>query len=140
MKSEGWYDHHLGSGLLSYHALSEECKSKSKLIVGPWDHWFDVPVQGHIGRNYDNNDLIRSFKWFYDLQIGKKETETGVSTYVIGGDYWIDRPDYNVENQEYREFPFQVESGIDVLSPQKTIPGNQNVLSYSYDPENPVPS
>jgi len=138
--SEGWYDHHLGSGLLSYHALSEECKKKTKLIVGAWDHWFDVPVKGHIGENYDNNDLIRSFKWFYDLQVRNKEADSGISTYVIGGDYWIDRSEYNLGNQEYQEFSFQVEGGENILIPKEKSPGNENVLSYLYDPDNPVPS
>ncbi len=138
--SEGWYDHHLGSGLLSYHALSDECRKKSKLVVGPWDHWFDVPIQGHIGKNYENNDLIRSFKWFYDLQVKKDNHDTGVSSYVIGGDYWIDQADYNLENQEILELYFNMEKERKELTPMITSLEKNHTFSFQYNPDDPVPS
>ena len=93
MISEGWYDHHLASGLKTYHALSEDSKAKSTLVIGPWDHWFDVPIEGHVGHYYENNDLIRAYEWFRKILVCH-ETETKcVKMYVIGGDYWIERKD-----------------------------------------------
>lgn len=137
--SEGWYDHHLGSGIETYKALSDECKAKSEFIIGAWDHWFDVPVEGHIGHHYDNDDLLRAFKWFHDILVEQKEAEGRISRYVIGGDYWIERKQYAVQEQKNVKFYLTCKSGSKLLVTDINDV-EKGCTTYQYDPENPVPS
>lgn len=83
---EGWYDHHLGSAIETYRRLSDECKKKSRFLIGAWDHNFNVAVEGHQGEHFENDDILRAFYWFYQLLVEEKEPQGSVDTYIIGDD------------------------------------------------------
>ena len=46
---EGWYDHHLASAIETYKSLSNECKAKSRFLIGAWEHGFHVKLQDKEG-------------------------------------------------------------------------------------------
>lgn len=137
--SEGWYDHHLGSGIETYKALSDECKGKSEFLIGAWDHWFDVPIEGHTGRHYDNDDLLRAFKWFKEILVDGKKPQGKISDYVIGGDYWTERKKYDIPDQNNIKFYLTCKAECNLLVTDiKDV--KKGYASYKYNPENPVPS
>lgn len=51
---DGWFDHHLDGLVKGYLNLSEEVKSKSRLVIGAWDHMGNSP--GEL--EYPNNRIM----------------------------------------------------------------------------------
>lgn len=135
--SEGWYDHHLGSAIETYQALSDECKAQSEFIIGPWDHWFDVRLDGRHGKNYDNDDLMRAFKWFYGVLVEEQKPKGRISNYVIESDYWTERNTYEIPEQKKTRFYLSNIEGKKALV-KELGQVKEGRVKYSYDPENPI--
>ncbi len=131
---EGWYDHHLGSAIETYRRLSDECKKKSRFLIGAWDHNFNVAVKGHQGEHFENDDVLRAFYWFYQLLVEEKEPQGSVDTYIIGDDSWFCRADYDIEEQE--EFKVWLGKGRTLTD----RPQEEGTVEFTFCPENPVPS
>ncbi len=97
---EGWYDHHLASAIETYKSLSNECKAKSRFLIGAWEHGFHVKLQDKEGTHFENDDILRTFSWFWDFLVEKKEPESQIDYYVIGDDSWYTRKNFEIENQK----------------------------------------
>ncbi|MDO5422703.1 MAG: CocE/NonD family hydrolase [Eubacteriales bacterium] len=129
---DGWYDHHLGSAIVSYDSLSEESKAHSVLQIGPWNHGYIPVIPFEDTKNLEDDALDSVFQWFYETLVKEKKPEGAVREYVIGEDRWIEKKE-RAQCTETRSFYF----GNGTLDAQ---PGQDGTLSYEYDPENPVPS
>ncbi len=137
---EGWYDHHLGSAIETWKSLSDECKKHSKFLVGDWDHGFNVADENHIrtGKDFRNDDILRTFNWMYDILVDGKEPEGSVDTYIIGDDMWYSRPEYEISGQKEKRFFLNVnESGRGISAAPSP---DEAVVEYAYDPEDPTPT
>ncbi len=131
---EGWYDHHLGSAIETYLALSEETKKKSVLQIGAWDHSYNVKVDAYkeVGEHFENNDDLRVFRWFWNILKEKKTPEGMVSSYVIGEDRWFENKECRLEGDTSERMYL----GNGTL--HRACPESGGVLQYDYDPRNPV--
>lgn len=153
---EGWYDHHLGSAIETYKALSKECREKSRFFIGAWEHGFNLKLDGHTdGKNFENNDNIRAFEWFYRILV-KNETPKGkIDTYIIGDDRWYSREKYDIDNQKKLKLYLGKSAGDKMLSDiggvgtsgfnqanvmglYRENPEIECTAGYIYNPENPV--
>ena len=140
---EGWYDHHLGSALVTYDRLSKKCKEMSHLIIGPWNHWFETALESDDGKNhgYGGNELIRSFTWFHDILVKKNIPQGQISEYIIKGDNWIESsPKENIASYEQRQFAKYFLSASEenqclVDKVDSIIDGERG---YMYDPNDPI--
>ena len=137
---EGWFDHHLGSAIETYKALPEETKKRSKFMVGAWNHNFDVCVNGYkdTGKNFESDDILRTFDWMWDILVEGKEPKGSIETYIIGDDSWYSRPDYEIPDQEEKKFYLTAGAEGRGLSENDQTPAAE--ADYVYDPENPVPT
>lgn len=134
---EGWYDHHLASAIETYRSLSEECKAKSKFLIGAWDHGFYVKLQDRKGEHFENSDILRAFYWFRDLLVEEKTPDPSIDYYIIGDDSWYGREKFEIENQ--KELRLYIgNSGIGNYSLKTENDRHANVLGWKFDPENPV--
>lgn len=134
--SEGWYDHHLGSGIETYKALSEECRARSEFWIGPWSHWFSVPLEGDEGRDYRCCDLIRAYEWFDRLLVKEEEPAGRVIRYIPRGDCWIESRGFEIPGGTDAEFHLSGDAVAGLVSdPERREPGERG---YLYDPGNPV--
>jgi hypothetical protein len=131
--SEGWYDHHLGSAIESYKQLSEVSRAKSEFIIGPWNHFFEAPLEDDNGKDYACNDTLRALEWFRRILIDEEIPKGRVAQYVIKGDYWTERESLNPQGQEQVKL-YLSEGGL-VLDSERIRPGQR---SYTYDPKNPI--
>lgn len=131
---EGWYDHHLGSALLTWQALSEETKRRSVLEIGPVDHNGTPVLFGHPGAvNAGYNMERRAIEWFAETLARDSRPRPGARLYAIGADEWRFYPSYPIETD-----------GTRILylfgSRLADTPGENGFREYVYDPENPVPT
>lgn len=161
---EGWYDHHLGSAIETYKALSEECREKSRFFIGAWEHGFNLKLEGHTdGKKFKNNDNVRAFEWFYRILV-KNETPKGqIDTYIIGHNRWYSREKYDIDSQKNLKLYlgksagnnseqncngkkcFGAEAGKlsgfgqkNVMGLYREKPETAQKAVYVYEPENPV--
>ncbi len=134
---EGWYDHHLASAIETYKSLPEECRAKSRFLIGAWNHGFYVKLQDRSGSHYENDDILRAFDWFQELLVEGRTPQREIDYYIIGDDRWYKRERFELERQkELRLHIGAPENGIYALSAQKEA--QSQVLGWEYDPENPV--
>lgn len=149
----GWYDIFTQGtidGFIGYqHFAGPGARGKSKLIMGPWTHAGVVTTkQGNL--TYPKNSLDNfSHRLFW--QMVDEYTMNGATTfdqwpavtyYVMGdvndsnapGNEWRYANDWPIPFIE-RAWYFQADGTL-----QTTLPGGSNPLSYTYDPEHPVPT
>ena len=134
---EGWYDHHLASAIETWKSLSEECRSKSRFLIGAWDHGFHVKLQDLQGEHFENDDILRAFYWFQDFLVEEKKPEPSVDSYIIGADRWFRREKFEIEGQkERRLFIGECQGNGYSLKQENDV--QSSMLSWKYDPETPV--
>lgn len=138
---EGWYDHHLGSALRSWEALSAESKKNSILRIGAWNHGFRPCVEGSANENLENSDVKSAFAWFDAILRRGEQPEGRVLTYRINADNWQSVPAYPFEMKSERIFYLDAGGFNDQAYTLRDEPANEDAtVKYSYDPVNPVPS
>ncbi len=128
---EGWYDHHLGSALETFNTLSEQSKNKSTLIVGPWNHFFGIPIKNMDCTNGESKDISNAFDWFYNILVSNVEPKQKIEYYMIGEDAWL----LDTKSDKVKTLFLGKNEDLNI-SPNKF--DNEDFSSYKYDPENPI--
>lgn len=129
---EGWYDHHLGSALISYDALNPEIKEHCVLQIGPWNHGYQPVIPFAPTENLADDAQEAAYRWFRETLIEEKLPEGKILEYVIGEDAWMEKKERG-EEKESRTFYF----GDGTLT---GAPGADGSRGFVYDPDDPVPS
>ncbi len=133
----GWYDHHLGSTVRGYRALSPEAAAHSVLRIGGWNHSFENCIPGKPAVHLENSDTASAFDWFTRI-LKRGELPRGeVLLYNIGADRW-DRFD-RMPGAGERTLQFFLR-GADRALAGSPAPAEDLPVRYRYDPEHPVPS
>lgn len=133
---EGWYDHHLGSALNTYEALSEESKQYATLHIGAWNHSFQPCLEGHIANNIQNQDTWNSLQWFDETLKKKKRPKGKVRTYVIGSDEWKEWGSFPIAVNCWETLYLSAKEGN--CSLEKCTCDEKQEVAYVYDPNHPV--
>ncbi|MBQ6394914.1 MAG: CocE/NonD family hydrolase [Atopobiaceae bacterium] len=141
---EAWFDHHFGSAMHTYEALSEESKAHSTLLVGCWEHNFMPCLEGHPQEHIDNNDCERAIVWFQDILMEGMTPERRIRFYTIGEDTWKDYGCYPMPDAGELRLYLTDETCPDGFGSSRKLsseaPASASELVYDYDPLDPVPS
>ena len=132
----GWYDHHLGSMLLTWSALSEESRRHSTLRIGAWNHDFQPCTPGQKTEHLQNSDIASAFSWFTAVLKEHRLPAMQVRTYQIGADRWQSHPGFPFPSGQALEL-FLSADGALALSAEEAVPG---VRRFVFDPQDPVRS
>ena len=136
---EGWYDHHLGSALVTYELLKEEVKNHSILEIGPWNHAYGNAIPTENTENANINELQEAIAWFKKILVEAVLPEGCIREYVIGSDKWMEKKKRTECGTEKKYLYL----AVDEKSGKKFIDDklwNNSCVTYLYDPENPVMS
>jgi len=136
--AEGWYDHHLGSAIETYCALSDDVRKKSAFLIGAWNHIFQPKLEGHSGVNFETSEDIRALDWFFDILVDEKEPQAQVKAYIIGDDSWHLRSSYQIKPLSEKRLHIADKNSLGVYCLTDTAAGRAGFASYTYDPNNPV--
>lgn len=131
----GHFDHHMEGTLLGYEMLSDEVKSRSRLIVGGWDHDFKTTpkLEGIVNDKQVKIEDDR-FNWLHTLLVEGRVPEHEVKVYAIGADKWLDLEEWpSASSKTLTWYAGTEESGL-ALKPSK----KKGEWSYEYDPSDPV--
>lgn len=131
---ESWYDHHFGSAMNTWKALSEETKLHSWLDIGCWNHMSSECIEWGEQKNLENGDVKRLLEWF-DLILKKKEKpRKRVRTYVMREDRWSEWENWSITSNKTKKYFLNSGRRLD------TLPGDNGEISFEYDPQNPCPT
>lgn len=133
---EGWYDHHLGSALVSYADLSPESRAHSVLKIGPWNHGYQPVISHQCIENLVDDSVQAPLSWFTEVLMEKKLPEQAVYTYVIGEDRWQKSDSFPLKISGFKEY--FLSCGDCSLS--ETASADEASVTYTYDPNDPVPA
>ena len=137
----GQFDHHEEGTVLGYERLRPEIKARSRLILGSWNHSFQVTPTHVPTTNAMEFDInADQFEWFYSLLVKKEEPRGEVRVYNIEADEWVNLDSWPIETASDRTMYLSSETAGDrwnVLA-LKTSEPKASSVSYVYDPENPV--
>lgn len=138
---EGWYDHHLGSAIETYRALSDEARAHTTFRIGPWDHNFNFALEGRTGKNADADEALRCFNWFYGILVKGEAPEGKILSYVCGDDSWHCRPAWHIPEQGGFTLHLAAGDGAGaVLRLSERPPGTAGMARFTYDPDDPAPT
>jgi len=138
----GQFDHHEEGTLLGYERLNPAVKENSRLILGSWNHSFQVtPTHVPTTNAMDFSIMTDQFKWFYSLLVENIVPQGEIRIYNIEADRWenFDSWPVNVRKQKYFylsdiKYNHNTEAYRLTEDCQKT----DAVISYKYNPLNPV--
>jgi len=158
----GWFDSLSNENFKLFNgwtkkAKTEDARSKTKLIIGPWSHqiapWGRVPM-GKNGEYADRtfgkqalSDVIEMHMHWYDQRLKGIDTgvdeEAPIKLFVMGKNTWRDEYEWPLERTEWTKFYLSsagnaVDGGGGLHPEIKT--SDQTSDSFIYDPGNPVPS
>ncbi len=134
--SEGWFDHHLGSALVTWDCLSEEAKEHSWFDIGPLNHYGQISITSYQPMNAYRSKCPSVLNWFEITLKQKKLPEKSVNVYVIGEDRWKEVGNWPYKNTQ----KLALYLGTNSLGRLSKTTGGRGKITYIYDPENPTPS
>lgn len=137
---EGWYDHHLGSAMVTWERLSSESKEKSTLQIGPWRHSYDYVLDGQSTQNLEDDSVSSPFHWFEETLREESRLQQRCQFYVIGADCWKTLRDIPLEGHTKIVFHMDVLNIKNGTGQLEKAENHKGQYSYVYDPGNPVPS
>jgi putative hydrolase, CocE/NonD family len=137
---ESWYDHHLGSAIETWLSMPEETRKHSTFLIGAWDHGYNMRLEGKTYENAGNDDILRSFEWFYRILVEEKLPEGEVKMYLTGADKWVSRKEFRDAKAPVKQI-YLGSKGADGFNTLKdTKEEYEDGFHYIYNPENPVMS
>ncbi len=141
----GWSDAFIEPQVKAWAQLPD--RSKSLFVIGPWDHLGNSPADIPLdelsspggGRLFTQIPL--ALDWLDAVVRGAelKPELTGVLSYVVGGDRWEHRPDWPPPTVERRLHAGGATGRCDGRLSEAEA-GLEAPLTYTYDPEDPLPS
>ncbi len=152
----GWYDNLLHEGFKCFRgwrkrARSAEARQRSRLLVGPWTHtaigdaapFGDIDFGSQAGMDIPAEHL----RW-YDQRLKGLDTgideEPPIRIFVMGANQWRSEQEWPLERTEYTRFYLHSSGRANSSSGDGALtteaPEAESFDSYSYDPENPVPT
>ena len=151
----GWYDYYVGEVFNNYlglvkHAPSPETALSHKVLVGPWPHGiFPSPKFGDVDFGKQSIiDLESLFLNWFNRTLHSKEPspnhEAPIRIFVMGANEWRDVNEWPLALTKFLKYYLHSQgtantsTGDGELSPK--MPADEPTDSYTYDPNNYVPT
>ena len=151
----GWYDYYPRDAFRTFRGLqetaaSEELSRRHKVIIGPWQHLISQsPVLGEVDFGEDSHLDINALalRWFdfllKDIDTGIGE-EPPVTIFVMGVNEWRHEHEWPLARTRYTDY-FLHSHGAAAGEPEDGLlntrpPVDEPADTYTYDPNNPVPT
>jgi hypothetical protein len=157
-----WYDPYPRTATDNYVGLSQRKKGPVRLLLGPWIHGdriesqsgdVDFGPQSVVDGNLAEDFLALRLRWFdrwlRDIENGVAD-EPAVKLFVMGGgtgrrnaagrmDHggrWREAADWPLPETDFTNYYLRPDGALSTRAPDAA----GDVLSFDYDPKNPVPS
>ena len=155
----GWYDNLLHEGFKQFRGWSQEggspeVRARSRLLVGPWTHYY-ISSGGGVDYGSDLNFIPEEMvdtsdeilRWF-DQRL--KGIDTGIDDepplklFVMGANVWRQEDEWPLPNTQFTRFYLHSGGRANSLFGDGVLrmapPGPGKPDTYDYNPADPVPS
>jgi len=151
----GWYDNLLHEMFKCFtggrsQARTPEARSQSKLLVGPWTHsQIGAPLPGDVNFLPDSVvDIPGLHLRWYDRRLkgidNGIDREAPVRIFVMGDNVWRGESEWPLARTQYKKYYLHSKGRANSLFGDGQLslhePGTEVADTFSYDPENPVPT
>lgn len=138
----GQFDHHEEGTLLGYERLNPDVKAESRLILGSWNHSFQI-TPSHTPANHAKDFDVNKdqFEWFYSLLVKKEDPEGEIKVYNIEKDEWVSFDSWPIIPSGIRTLYLAGDKKAqkwNVLPVRWGKKAGRAKVGYVYDPDNPV--
>ena len=159
--SDGWYDPFAVAATGQYAAMAKQNRSPQRLLMGPWTHGgmrqgatnsgdSDFGPDARMGNERYNEQRLRWFdRWLKGIDTGV-EHDPPVRIFVMGGGdgrrseagrlnhggRWRDEQEWPLARTERVAYHLHADGRLTTDAPGP----NEAALSYTHDPESPVPT
>jgi uncharacterized protein len=140
-----WFDPLVNFVFESYHAVTERggselARNNQKLIMGPW---LGNEIIGAKGED----NIAMHIRW-YDYWLKGIDNgimkEPKVRIFIMGANVWRDENEWPIARTHYTNYYFHSGGRANSLNGDGSlgtaVPGEEKPDTYTYDPNNPVPS
>lgn len=137
----GQFDHHEEGTILGYERLNPVVRSQSRLILGAWNHSFQVTPTHTPAQHAKDFDTTRDqFLWFYQLLVKHQQPQGEVKVYNIEADRWENFDSWPIKPKEERTLYLTAgkTTKSNVFALDNVSPNRKTKVSYIYDPLNPL--
>ncbi|MDL2266138.1 CocE/NonD family hydrolase [Parabacteroides sp. OttesenSCG-928-G07] len=141
----GLFDHHLEGTLKGYELLPPETKKNSRLILGSWNHSYQItPEEIHDTQHAKDIEVSTDqFEWLYRVVAQETIPRGEVQAYFVGADKWETFDTWPIPSQ--KEMTYFLTNTINAANAKAyTVSTNKPTssaeLKFIYDPQNPVMS
>jgi putative CocE/NonD family hydrolase len=140
----GWYDYYAGAAFTSFERLREVgATDEIRITVNPSDHLNRVPGDRSFGTAADKDEVALAARWLDSvlkgIDNGIKE-EPPVKIFVMGVNQWRFEHEWPLARTRFTPYYFHAEPGMRTGSLNTASPGDETPSSYTYDPQDPVPT
>ena len=138
----GWYDIFLAGQLADWRNLGN--RSQSKFVIGPWTHLMttagDLELPDARGQAWQW-ELVLDWLGHHLRGEPLDQPSGGVVSYALGEDRWHTRPDWPPPGREQRLYLTGLSRSPDCSggSLESLPPEQPQEVTYTYDPNDPVP-
>lgn len=135
----GWYDVFFGPQFEDWQRLAS--RSDSRYIIGPYTHsgtTGELPAPNSEGAQFQWKQMLA---WLDHHLKGKPLTlPTGLSIYVMGDRTWEEREVWPAPTHEKKLYLSDLESANDCEGGELAASPGEGTATYTYDPDDPVPT
>ena len=139
----GLFDHHLEGTLKGYELLPPETQKRTRLILGGWDHSFQLSP-GIRNSQHAKMDIGEAqFQWLYDVVAKDSVPEGKVLAYFVGADEWRTFDTWPIEPQGEKIYYLskkKYHKNTKAYTASVKYNCTSAKLTYIYDPADPVMS
>jgi putative CocE/NonD family hydrolase len=149
----GWYDIFVSQAFKNIERIKNEATSSlarknQYMVVGPWKHGISVKV-GEIdfGQEARDKNSYLQKQWFSHWLKGEDtdvDNWAPLRIFVMGKNKWRDEYKWPLERTKYTPYYFHSTTGANSINGDGalsvSLPGDEPVDKYVYDPADPVPT
>jgi putative CocE/NonD family hydrolase len=144
----GWYDIFINQAVKYINKTDDLNIDNQHVIIGPWGHgpngeYGELRYKNHS--DIDMQDLEQ--RWFDHWAKGidnDVENTPHIQIYVMGKNYWRAENEFPLERTVYTKYYLHSRGAANTMNGDGTLsvnsPGDEPFDSFTYDPENPVPT
>ncbi len=135
----GWFDPYSGSHLRSFASIGE--RVPNRVLMGPWSHEEEVETfRGDVDLSAGVTVIRDHELAFYDRYLRDEgndwDERPPLELFVLGRNVWRGESEWPLPGTEFTPFFLRSSGRLDRDVPRSDEPAD----SYSYDPEDPVPT
>lgn len=138
----GWYDYYAGAAFTSFQRLREVgATDEIRIAINPSDHLNRVVGDGKFPDG-GKNEIAMATKWLdyviKGINNGIKD-EPPISIYIMGANQWRQEHEWPLARTVFTKYYFHSTGSKDGLLDTKP-PRDEPPTTYTYDPDDPVPT